>query len=85
MNSSDLPSYRSDSRKGRSTPVSGVKPPFDSLFNTLRGAPFNLALIYVVAKILQNGAKFIQKLTAGFKNQMRNLGNFRQAVESPES
>ena len=40
---------------------------------------------YVLAKILQNGAKFIQKLTPGFKNHMRNLSNFRQAVESPKS
>ena len=37
---------------------------------------------YVLAKILQNGAKFVQKLTPGFKNHMRNLDNFRQAVES---
>ena len=29
--------------------------------------------------------KFIQKLTPGFKNHMRNLDNFRQAVESPKS
>ena len=40
---------------------------------------------YVLDKILQNGAKFIQKLTPGFKNHMRNLSNFRQAVESPKS
>ena len=40
---------------------------------------------YVLAKILQNGAKFIQKLTPGFKNHMRNLDNFRQAVESSKS
>ena len=39
---------------------------------------------YVLAKILQNGAKFIQKLTPGFKNR-RNLNNFRKAVESPKS
>ena len=40
---------------------------------------------YVLAKILlQTGAKFIQKLTHGFKNHMRNLDNFRQAVESPK-
>ena len=37
---------------------------------------------YVLAKILQNGATFIQKLTADFKNHIRNLDNFRQAVES---
>ena len=42
-------------------------------------------LTYVLAKILQNGAKFIQKLTPGFKNHMRNLNNFRQAVKSPKS
>ena len=41
--------------------------------------------IYVLVKIFQNGADFIQKLTSGFKNQMRNLDNFRQAVWSPKS
>ena len=35
---------------------------------------------YVLA-ILQNGVKFIQKLTPGFKNHMRSLDNFRQAVK----
>ena len=40
---------------------------------------------YVLAKILQDGAKFIQKLTLDFKNHMMNLDNFRQAVESPKS
>ena len=40
---------------------------------------------YVLAKILQNGAKFIQKLTPFFKNHMRNLYNFRQGVESSKS
>ena len=30
-------------------------------------------LTYVLAKILQNGAKFIQKLTPGFKNHMINF------------
>ena len=49
-----------------------------------RKIPFKL-YTYVLAKILQNGAKFIQKLTPGFKNHMRNLDNFRQAVESPKS
>ena len=44
-----------------------------------------LLLAYVLAKLLQNGAKFIQKLTPDFKNHMRNLDNFRQAVESPKS
>ena len=41
--------------------------------------------IYVLAKILQNGANIIQKLTSTFKNHMRNLGNFRKAMESPKS
>ena len=39
---------------------------------------------YVLAKILQDGAKFIQKLTRGLQNH-RNLSNFRQAMESPKS
>ena len=34
---------------------------------------------------MQNGAKFIQKLTTGFKNHMKNLDNFRQAKESPKN
>ena len=40
---------------------------------------------YVLAKIVQNGEDFIQKLTPGFKNHMRNFDNFRQAVESPKT
>ena len=40
---------------------------------------------YVLAKIIQNGEDFIQKLTPGFKNHMRNFDNFRQAVESPKT
>ena len=39
---------------------------------------------YILGKLLQNGATFIQKLTPGFKNHMMNLENFRQAVESPK-
>ena len=35
--------------------------------------------------ILQNGAMFTQKLNPGSINHMRNLGIFRQAVESPKS
>ena len=38
---------------------------------------------YVLAKILQNDAKFRYR-KAGFKNY-RNLNNFRQAVENPKS
>ena len=41
-----------------------------------------LLLAYVLAKLLQNGAKFIQKMTPDFKNHMRNLDNFRQAVKT---
>ena len=40
---------------------------------------------YVLAKVLHNGTKFIQKLNPGFKNQIANLYNFRQVVESPKS
>ena len=39
----------------------------------------------MILKILQNGAKFIQKLSPGFKNHLRNLDNFSQAVESSKS
>ena len=55
-----------------------------TLYWGLRKIPFTL-YDYVLVKILQNGAKFIQKLTTGFKNHMRNLSNFRQAVEIPKS
>ena len=44
--------------------------------------PFTL-YTYVLAKILQNGAKFRYR-KAGFKNY-RNLSNFRQTVENPKS
>ena len=37
------------------------------------------------AKLLQNSARFIQKLTPGFKNHIRNWDNFRQAVVSLKS
>ena len=40
---------------------------------------------YVLAKILQNEAKIIKKLTPGFKNRMKNLGSFRQAVQIQKS
>ena len=45
--------------------------------------PFTL-YTYLLAKFLDNVAKSIQKLTPDFKNHMRNLKNFRQAVESPK-
>ena len=34
--------------------------------------------IYVLGKILQNGAKFIQKLTPDFKDHMRKLENLKK-------
>ena len=46
--------------------------------------PFML-YAYVLAKILQNCAKFIQKLTPSFKSHMRNFGNIRKVVESPKN
>ena len=46
--------------------------------DSLRCAPF-------MFKLLQNGAEFIQKLIPGFKSHIRNLENFRQAVESLKS
>ena len=46
--------------------------------------PFTL-YTYVLGKILQNGAKFIQKLTTGFKNHMKNLDNFSKAMQNPKS
>ena len=55
-----------------------------TLYWGLKEIPVTL-YTYVLAKILQNGAKFILKLTPGFKNDMRNLNNFRQAVESPKT
>ena len=59
--------------------------PFDFLFDSFRWDPFSLALHLFLARLLQNGATFIQKLTPGFKHHMRKLDNFRQAVESPKS
>ena len=60
-------------------PIGGkVQPqskPFDSLVDSHRWAR---------AKLLQNGAKFIQKLTPGFQNYMTNLDNLKQAVENPK-
>ena len=54
-----------------------------TLYWGLKKIPFTL-YTYDLVKILQNGAKFIQKLTPGIKNPMGNLGNFRQPVESPK-
>ena len=40
---------------------------------------------FVLVKILQNGTKFIQKLTPDFKNYKRNLDKFKQKMEGPKS
>ena len=45
----------------------------------------NSIYTFVLAKIVLNDAKFIGKLTPGFKDHMRNFDNFRQGVESPKS
>ena len=41
--------------------------------------------VMFILKILRNCAMFIQKLSLGFKNCMKNLDSFRKAVESPKS
>ena len=96
MSFSDLPNYVSNSRKrytlrllpkclGTSTSsLLGVKPLISSLI-PLDGLLLAELCTYVLAKLLQNGEKFMQKLTPGFRNHMRNLDNFTQAVESPKS
>ena len=65
------------SRKEHPLPIGGKVSPNPSISTSIT--------LDVLDKLLQNGAKFIQKLTPGFKNHMRNLDNFRQAVESPKS
>ena len=49
-----------------------------TLYWGFKKIPFTL-YTYVLYK------KFVQKLTLCFKNHMRNLDNFRQAVESPKN
>ena len=91
LNFSDLPMaqiWGKDLQYGYGAPSSlfGVKSPqpFDTPFDSLRWAPLSLVYTYVLAKLLRNGAKFIQKLIPDFKNH-RNLDNSRQAVNSPKS
>ena len=55
-----------------------------TLYWSFKKIPYKL-YTYVLAKILQNDGKFVQKLTPCFKNDMRNLDHFKQAVESPKS
>ena len=97
LNFSDLPNYGSNSRKRytlrllskclvRSTllPIGGKVPqPFDTLFDSLRWAPFSLALH--LRSVITKWCKICTKLTEDFKYHMRNLDNFRQAVESRKS
>ena len=58
-----------------------IKASLCTLYWVFKKSQFTLCT-YVLANILQNGAKFIQKLTPGFKYHMSNLNNFRQVVES---
>ena len=72
------------SREEHLRPIEGKVPSNPSIPSSI---PLDWLLLaelytYVLAKLLQNGAKFIKKLTPGFKNHLRNLDNFRQAVES---
>ena len=55
-----------------------------TLYWSFKKIPFTL-YTYVLSKILQNGAKFIQKLTTGFKNHMKNLDNFSKAMQNLKS
>ena len=61
-----------------------IEASLNTFYCGFKNIPFTL-YTYALAKILQNGAKFMQKLTSGFKTYMKNLGNFRQAMESPKS
>ena len=62
-----------------------IDTPLYTLYCGFKKISFTL-YTYVSAKTLQNGAKFIQKLTSGFKTQiMRILNNRKQAVESPNT
>ena len=55
-----------------------------TLYSGFKIIPFKL-YISVLTKVLQNSAKFIQKLTPVFKNHMRKLDNLRQSLENPKS
>ena len=95
LNFSDFPTYGSNLRKrytlrllskclGRSTPRIVILTNRNAPPSTFSSIPL-VGLLCVLAKLLQNGAKLIQKLTPGFKNHMRVLDNFKKAVESPKS
>ena len=46
---------------------------------------FYLHVCFKLRYYIQNGATFLHKLTPGFKNHLKNLDNFRQAVKSSKS
>ena len=75
------------SREEHPSPYWGISCPNPSIpsITLLDGLLLAQLYTYILAKLIQNGAKFIQKLTADFKNHMRNSDNFKQAVESPKS
>ena len=52
--------------------------------DTLRWAPFSLALHLCSREVITKWGKIYTRLAPDFKNH-RNLDNFRQAVESPKS
>ena len=55
-----------------------------TLYWGFKKIPFTL-YTYVLAKILQNGARFTQKLTLGFKNHTRNFDKFRKYMPSAKT
>ena len=55
------------------------------MYQGFKKIPFTLYACFKLRYYTQNGAKLLQKLRPCFKNHMRNLDNFRQAVESPKS
>ena len=55
-----------------------------TLYWGFKEIPFTLCSS-VLAMILHNGAKFMQKLAPAFKNHMTNLDNFRRAVKNPKN
>ena len=65
----------------------GVKSPqpSDTLFDSLRWVPFSLALHLCSSYVVTRWSKIYTKLTPNFKNRIRSLDNFRQAVESQKS
>ena len=53
-----------------------IEAPLYTLFWAFKKIPFTL-YTFVLAKILQNGVKFIQKLTSGFKNHKKEFGKLQ--------